>query len=109
MSIRDNSRYKDVPVRLHTNETGETSAYIARRFIPALSDTPLAGRHRVTPTDTIDYVTYLAYDDPTQFWRLTDHAGVFDPLTLIKAGQEVGVPRPGPTRRILSGEPESIT
>ena len=109
MSMRDNSRYKDVPTRLHTDANGETSAYIARRFIPAGSDTPLAGRHRVTATDAIDYITYLAYDDPTQFWRLADHAGVFDPLTLIKAGQDVGVPRPGPARRILSGEPESNT
>ena len=109
MSIRDNSRYKDVPVRLHTDVSGETTAYIARRFIPPVSDAPLAGRHRVMPTDTIDYVTYLAYDDPTQFWRLADQAGVFDPLTLIKAGQDVGVPRPGPTRRILLGEAENNT
>lgn len=108
MIMRDNSRYKDVPMMLYTDAAGETSAYFVRRFIPAISDTPQAGRHRVTPTDTIDYLTYIAYDDPTQFWRLADQANIFDPLTLINAGQDIYVPRPGPTRRRLSGEPEGI-
>ena len=66
--------------------------YKKRRFIPEQASQVLLTEHLVKQGDRLDNVAAQYLGDPTQFWRICDANGVFDPNEITdEAGRRIRV------------------
>jgi hypothetical protein len=83
------SRYATVPDATLVLD-GRMVRYKRRRFIPEPTGTTVI-EYRVAPGDRLDLIAARYLGDPTQFWKLCDTAGVFDPAELERPGATVEI------------------
>ena len=87
-------RYHKTEIAQLTTPTGETIAYLKRRFLP-LTEYPTLAVHGVTQSDRLDNITYDYLGDPEQFWRLADHNRAMNPHDLTapdQVGNRLSIP-----------------
>ncbi|MEA2560675.1 MAG: hypothetical protein QOH06_2179 [Acidobacteriota bacterium] len=86
------SRYEDVPDAEITAPAGRTVRYKRMRFI---SETQGILPYTVVQGDRLDLVSYKAFRDPEQFWRLCDANRTMRPDDLVaKPGHLLLIPVP---------------
>jgi hypothetical protein len=92
------SRYASIEETQLTVSDGKeerTLRYKKRRFIPEQQGQVLLTEHLVKQGERLDVVTTLYLGDPTQFWRVCDANGVFDPNELTdEVGRRIRVVMP---------------
>ena len=92
------SRYHKIEQVTMETATGETVAYLRRRFLPAPSRFVLLQEHTVQSGDRLDNVTAQYLGDPLQFWRVADANNAMKPEALTAV----------PGSKILITQPEGI-
>ncbi|OLL27495.1 hypothetical protein BTH42_32135 [Burkholderia sp. SRS-W-2-2016] len=90
-----NSRYRNVPLAIHTAPDGTQTPYVARRIIPAMERYRALERIRPESNLRIDDVAAQAYGDPEQYWRICDANGDAEPAEATKPeGRLLVIPLP---------------
>jgi hypothetical protein len=88
------SRYHKTEIVQLTTPTGDTIAYLKRRFLP-LTQYPTLAEHGVIQSDRLDNLTYDYLGDPEQFWRIADHNQAMNPHNLTapeRVGKRLSIP-----------------
>jgi hypothetical protein len=86
------SRYEPIPDAEITTPAGRTVRYKRARFIP---ETRGILPYAVVQGDRLDLVSYRAYGDPEQFWRICDANGALRPDDLVaEPGRLLLIPVP---------------
>ncbi len=90
-----NSRYRDLPVKAHTEPDGTQRRYVSRRHLPDLAALRTLLTVRATDSERLDLIAYRTLGDPTAFWRVADANAAMDPDELLRpAGRVLLVPSP---------------
>lgn len=71
-SFAPNSRYYGVATASLVTTTGETVAYVKRRFIPTPSAFAVITRHTVRQDDRIDVIAAQRLGDSLVYWQICD-------------------------------------
>ena|SRR5688572_307030 len=92
------SRYAPIEEAQFTVSDGDRERvvrYKRRRFIPEQSQQVVLTEHLVKQGERLDNLTAQLLGDPTQFWRICDANGVFDPNELTdEVGQRIRIVLP---------------
>jgi hypothetical protein len=78
------SRYYKIDAATLTTATGQTVAYLRRRFVPPPERFELLQEHWVTEGDRLDNITAHYLGDPEQFWRIADANNAMNPMALTQ-------------------------
>lgn len=78
----ETSRYKDLPVAVHTDPRGVEHAYVTQRYLPDPARLTVVARVPVQPGDRLDIVAHRIYGASDQYWRLADAALTSEPERL---------------------------
>ncbi len=91
----DASRYKGAALGTLARADGSLTAYVRRRFVPALRDIASAAGHVVQGGERPDLLAWQPYGDPLLYWRIADGNAVIDPNELTDTvGAVVSIPVP---------------
>lgn len=71
-SFAPNSRYYGVATTSLKTATGETVAYVGRRFIPPPSSFAVIARHVVKQGERVDAIAAQRLGDPLVYWQICD-------------------------------------
>jgi len=86
------SRYEAVPDAEITNPAGRTVRYKRARLIP---ETQGVLPYTVVQGDRLDLISYKAFRDPEQFWRICDATRAMRPDDLVaEPGRLLLIPVP---------------
>jgi hypothetical protein len=90
------SRYNGIRLSVLQRHPGDPGVvYVTRRFIPAATSAPIAGRHTVKAGDRPDLLGAAYLGDALLFWRIADVNAVVDPHELTDTlGRRVIIPQP---------------
>lgn len=95
------SRYAAVPVATTQIPDGTGNLrevrYLRRRFPPQPASLHIVTEHVVTQGDRLDLLAATYFDDPTQFWRITDANACVHPDELLaddRLGDRLLIPVP---------------
>jgi hypothetical protein len=84
------SRYESVTEAIYVAPDGREIRYKRLRFIP---DARALQTYRVAQQDRLDLIAFRFYQDPEQFWRITDSNGAFVPDDLTReTGRRLIIP-----------------
>ena len=84
------SRYETVPDAVYKTPTGREVVYKRLRLIP---DPPALQTHQVTAGDRLDLIAFRFYQDPEQYWRISDANRALLPEDLTRAvGRRLRIP-----------------
>ena len=79
------SRYHGLPIVQLVDKTGQDTAYLSRRFIPAADSFVEIRMHTVVEGERLDNLTARYLGDPELYWRLCDANGVIKPNELTES------------------------
>jgi hypothetical protein len=66
------SRYAGLPTSTLQTASGQTVAYLTRRFLPDPAILSTLQVHTVTQGERLDNIAYACIGDPLQFWQICD-------------------------------------
>jgi hypothetical protein len=89
-----NSRYLGIDTATFTTATGQTIAYLRRRFVPPQSVFAPIGQHTVAQGERLDNIAWKFLGDPELFWRLSDANGAMRPEELEQVGRVLTITLP---------------
>ena len=78
------SRYYGIETTTMKTASGETVAYLRRRFLPSPDRFALLHEHVVTDDERLDNITAKYMDDPEAFWRIADANAAMRPQELTE-------------------------
>lgn len=89
------SRYYGIELTTIKSASGETVAYLRRRFLPSPDRFVLLLEHRVVDDERLDNITAKYMDDPEAFWRIADGNSAMRPEELTETiGRAVRITLP---------------
>ncbi|MFG6096226.1 LysM domain-containing protein [Leptolyngbyaceae cyanobacterium CCMR0082] len=89
------SRYHTIETKTLEGETGQSVAYLCRRFVPPPERFALLQEHTVRDGERLDNLTAQYLGDPEQFWRICDANGAIRPNDLTATtGQKLRITLP---------------
>jgi hypothetical protein len=90
-----NSRYARIAVAGYVTPSGETVAYVRRRFLPEGSTLPTLTEVTIVENDRLDRITARTLGDPEAFWRVADANNSMNPEDLTaEPGRIIRIPIP---------------
>ncbi|MFO1063070.1 MAG: LysM domain-containing protein [Pirellulales bacterium] len=89
------SRYHGLSVLQYETETGQSIAYLERRFLPDSNDFADLTEHSVALGDRLDNIAYQYLGDPEQYWRIADANVAMQPEDLTaEIGSKIRITLP---------------
>jgi len=89
-----NSRYVGIDTGTLTNASGQTLAYLRRRFVPPATAFAAIGQHTVGQGERLDNMAWEFLGDPELYWRLCDANGAMRPEELEQTGRVLTITLP---------------
>jgi hypothetical protein len=89
-----NSRYLGIDTGTLTTATGQSIAYLRRRFVPQPDVFASVGTHAVAQGERLDNIAWTFLGDPELFWRLCDANGAMRPEELEQPGRVLTITLP---------------
>lgn len=99
-----NSRYHAIETAALTTPSGESVAYLRRRFIPQPESFATIAEYVVCTGDRLDNVAVQFLNDPEKFWLLCDANRAVKPEELEVVGRRVRITHPEGIPAQPSGE-----
>jgi hypothetical protein len=93
------SRYDHIETAKHTDDEGNETTYVRRRFLPQGAKMPLLVEVTVVEGNRLDLITARTLGDPEQFWHICDANDAMNPFDLAggpeeEVGKSLRVPIP---------------
>ena len=80
----ETSRYRGLPLLIHTDAEGREIVYVGRRWVPAPELFADIGRYQVREGDRIDNIAAALLGDPELYWRIADANRALAPSELTE-------------------------